>query len=143
LNPLGITATVVAVGLAVVGSAAAIRYGLLESGRLPVDCGGSIAEGVRGWCGVKWLVLQSFTQQRQGWLSLLCGVTAFASGHRGLAWVGWLSGLAGLVLYNFDLAAVGGLLALLVLARVPAQKGCGKDQAGEQPCDGLGVGRLG
>lgn len=130
-------------GLLAIAAAGAVRYGLVESGRLPADCGGSIAEGVRGWCGIKWLVLQSFAQQRLGWLSLACGVAAFASGRRGLAWAGWVSGLAGLVLYNFDLAAVGGLLALLVLARRPAQERRGKHQAGEQPRDGLGVGRLG
>lgn len=143
LNLYGIAAAVVAVGAATIASAALVRYGLIEGGRLPAECGGSLAQGVQGWCGVKWLVLQSFMQQRLGWLSLVCGVAAFALRRRGLAWVGWVSGLGGLVLYNFELAAVGGMLSLLVLTRPTAQERGGKDPAGEQPRDGLGVGRLG
>lgn len=142
MHRYGIAAAVVAAGVAAIASAAAVRYGLIEGGRLPMECGGSLAEGVQGWCGVKWLVLQSFMHQRLGWLSLVCGVAAFVLGRRGLAWAGWVSGLAGLVLYNFELAAVGGLLSLLVLARAPAKKGGGQEPAGEQPRDGLGVGRL-
>ena len=120
-----------------------IRYGLLEAGRLPTDCGGSLAEGVAGWCGVKWLVIQSFLQQRLGWVSFACGVLAFTTRRRWAAWAGWLTGLGGLVLYSFDLAAIGALLSLLVLARDAAQRRGGKDEAGDEPADRLGIGRLG
>jgi hypothetical protein len=128
---------------AVLLAALGIRYGMLESGLLPTDCGGSLAEGVAGWCGVKWLVVQSFIQQRLGWVSFACGLVAFVSGRRAAAWAGWLTGLGGLVLYNFDLAAIGALLALLVLVRDGAQGRGGKREPGDEPSDRLGVGRLG
>jgi hypothetical protein len=119
-----------------------IRYGWLESGFLPLDCGGSVAEGLSAWCGVKWLVVQSFLHQRLGWISLACGVAAFVSRRRGLGWIGWLTGLAGLVLYNFELAAVGAMLSLLLLVRGAAQGRRGEDKPGQQPGDGLGIGGL-
>ncbi|THF66647.1 hypothetical protein E6C76_05415 [Pseudothauera nasutitermitis] len=85
--------------------------------------------------------MQAFMYQRLGWLSLLCAALAFVLGWRALAWTGWLAGLAGLVWYSFEPAAVGALLALLALAR--EQRGQAESQADEQPGDGLGVGRLG
>ncbi len=129
-------------GAAVLAVALGVRYGLLESGFLPADCGGSLAEGVDGWCGVKWAVVQSFVHQRLGWASLAFGIAAFLLRRRELAWSGWLTGVAGLVLYSFDMSAVGALLSLLVLARAAEERRARQDEAGEQPGDGLGVGRL-
>jgi len=120
-----------------------IRYGLLEAGAFPLDCGNPLVAGVGSSCAAKWILVQSFVQQRLGWLSLACGIAAFASRHRRLALVGWFAGLAGLILYSFDPAAVGALLSLLVLVRAPAQRRRCEDEAGEQPGDRLGVGRLG
>lgn len=62
---------------------------------------------------------------------------------RRLAWVGWLCGVAGLVLYSQDPAAVGALLALLVLVGTHEQDRKGKRQTDEQPADGLRIGGLG
>jgi hypothetical protein len=129
--------------LVVLGLSLWLRYGMLEAGALPRDCGGSVAEGLGGLCGVKWALVQSFVHQRLGWFSLACGVLAFAGGWRALAWAGWLAGVGGLVLYSFDPAAVGALLGLLALSRGAAQRGQGQGQPGEQPGDGLRVGRLG
>lgn len=92
------------------------RYGLIENGVLPRDCTVPEAQAQAGLCAVKWTLVQMFHAQRLGIFSLVCGVLAFVIGCRKLAWAGWLSGLAGLVLYNYDYAAVGALLALLVLA---------------------------
>ncbi|TAH44220.1 MAG: hypothetical protein EYC67_13730 [Betaproteobacteria bacterium] len=86
--------------------------------------------------------MQSFLHQRLGWLSLACGVLAFANGCRRAAWGGWLLGLVGLVLYSYEPAAVGAMLSLLVLARPRREQGDGQGQAGEQPADGLRVGRF-
>ncbi|ENO87484.1 hypothetical protein C666_10835 [Thauera linaloolentis 47Lol = DSM 12138] len=130
--------------LLVLGGAYAVRYGLLENGVLPRDC--SLPEAQGGLCVFKTVLVQSFVHQRMGWFSLACGVLAFVLGGRRFAWAGWLSGLAGLVFYSYDPAAVGALLSLLVLAR-PRQgreEGRkGEGEAGGQPGDGLGVRRLG
>jgi hypothetical protein len=143
LKEYGVAQVLIGASAALLAGVLGIRYGLLESGLLPTDCGGSLDEGVAGWCGLKWLVVQSFIQQRLGWVSFACGLLAFASRRRAVAWGGWLTGLGGLVLYNFDLAAVGALLSLLVLAREAAQRGDGENEAGDEPADRLRVGRLG
>ncbi|WP_241762757.1 hypothetical protein [Aromatoleum aromaticum] len=120
-----------------------LRYGLLEAGAFPLDCGESLAEGLGPWCATKWLLVQSFLDQRLGWLSFACGVAAFVLRYRPLAWGGWFGGLAGLVLYSFDPSAVGALLSLLVLARSGPQRRRGEEEASEEPDRGLRVQRLG
>jgi|GEM_PF-322085 len=122
-------------------AAYSVRYGLLENGFLPRDC--SVPEVQGALCTFKTALVQSFLHQRMGWFSLACGALAFALGCRRIAWVGWLSGLAGLAFYSYDPAAVGALLSLLVLVRPREKNGRSKDESGEQPRDGLRVGRLG
>ncbi|NMG75104.1 hypothetical protein GPA25_10090 [Aromatoleum diolicum] len=116
---------------------------MLESGVLPSNCGTTFAEGLQGACLAKWLLVQSFMQQRLGWLSLTLGLAAFVLRRSPLAWGGWISGLAGLVLYNFDYAAVGALLSLVVLVRAGSQGWGRQQQSGDEPADGLGIGRFG
>ena len=135
--------TIAAVGAAALGAAFLLRYGALEAGVFPLDCVGSATGPFDGLCAAKWVLLQSFMHERLGWLSLVLGLAAFATRRSGVAWGGWVTGIAGLVLYSFDPAAVGALLSLLVLARAASQRRRGEEQAGEQPRDGLRVGRLG
>ena len=134
--------------LLVLASAWGVRHGLLENGLLPRDC--TLPDAHGGLCLFKTVLVESFLHQRMGWFCLVCGGLAFVLGRRWLAWAGWLSGLAGLVLYSHDPAAVGSLLSLLVLAR-PGQRAGekgqgkergGKDEAGGQPGVGVGIGRL-
>jgi hypothetical protein len=101
--------------LIVLALAAGLRYGLVEAGRLPADCGGSLAEGRGFACAFKCALVQSFLHQRLGWASLVFAIAALISGRRGLAWPGWCLGLAGLVLYGFEPAAAAGLISLLRL----------------------------
>ncbi|WP_332671775.1 hypothetical protein [Aromatoleum sp.] len=132
-----------AVGAAVLAAALVLRYGALEAGVFPLDCGGVSADGFDGLCAAKWLLVESFLHERLGWLSLVLGLAAFMTRRRGFAWGGWVGGIAGLVLYSFNPAAVGALLSLLVLARAASERRRGEEQTGEQPRDGLRVGRLG
>lgn len=130
--------------LLVLAGACAVRYGLLENGVLPRDC--SLPEAQGGLCVFKTVLVQSFLHQRLGWFSLACGALAFVLGCRKLAWAGWSSGLAGLVFYSYDPAAVGALLSLLVLARPHPGRDEGRKgegEAGGEPGNGLGVRRLG
>ncbi len=113
--------------------AAAIRYGLLENGALPRDCAFSAGDALMGLCGFKWTLVQSFLHQRIGWVSLACGLYAFLFHRRALAWAGWLAGIAGLVLYSYDPAAVGALLSLLVLARPVGGRGTNTGSASARP----------
>ncbi|ANQ84451.1 hypothetical protein [Azoarcus olearius] len=102
-------------GALVLALALGARYGLIENGVLPRDCTVPEAQGAGAACALKWALVQLFHEQRLGIFSLVCGGLGFALTCRRLAWPGWLAGLAGLVLYNYDYAAVGALLALLVL----------------------------
>ena len=104
-----------------------IRYGLLENGVLPRDC--TLADAPVLACAFKNTLVQAFLHQRLGWFSLICGLLAFVGGGRRLAWAGWISGLAGLVLYSYDPAAAGALCSLLVLARPCQQHRQGQRQA--------------
>lgn len=116
---------IVIVGATALGLALGLRYGLLEAGRLPVDCSAGV-----GWaCRLKTVLVWSFLGNKLGWLALGSGVLAFVSGYRPLAWLGWASGLLGLVLYCFDASAVGGLAALLALMRSPQPGPGGQQQA--------------
>lgn len=136
-------AAFVAASLGVLAAVLSLRYGLLEAGRLPRDCGGSLAEGLGGLCGLKWVLVQLFVDQRLGWAALGLGVLGFVSGRRTAAWGGWLCGLAGLVLYSFDPAAVGAMLSLLTLGRrADDERGQAQCQRSGEPGDGLGVGRF-
>jgi hypothetical protein len=126
----GATLLLLGVAAGVLSIASVLRYGMLESGFLPAGCGGSLAEGLDGWCAVKWLLVQSFVDQRLGWFGFVSGALAFIGRLRPLAWAGWGLGLAGLVLYNQELAAVGTLLSLLVLMRGSPQGWCGEGEPG-------------
>ena len=117
------------------------RYGLLEAGLLPRDC--ALADASGAACVFKEALVQSFLHQRLGWVSLATGVLAFALSCSRLAWLGWLTGVAGLVLYSFDPAAVGGLLALLVLVGTDEQGRKCESESDHQPGDRLRVGGLG
>lgn len=121
-------ASIAASAMLVLAAVLGIRYGLFENGVLPRDC--TTADAPLAACAFKNALVQIFLHQRLGWFSLVCGLLAFASGERRLAWAGWVSGLAGLVLYSYDPAAVGALTSLLVLARPGQQHRKGQTQAG-------------
>jgi hypothetical protein len=117
------------------------RHGLLEAGVLPRDC--TLADAPAAACVFKDALVQTFLHQRLGWVSLAAGGLAFVLGCRRLAWVGWLTAVAGLVLYSYDPAAVGGLLALLVLVGTDEQGRQGEGEPDQQPGNRLRVGGLG
>ena len=97
----------------------ALRFGVIENDLLPRSCGPGGSDSDLS-CGLAWLLTQSFQAQRLGIFALVFGVLGFLGGIRLCAWVGWLAGVAGLVLYNPDYAAVGALLGLFGLLRAYA-----------------------
>lgn len=139
LSKYGVAGPVLA-GVVVAAIALWLRHGLLEAGLLPRDC--TLVDAPAAACAFKTALVQSFLDQRLGWASLVAGGLAFMLSCRWLAWAGWLTGVAGLVLYSYDPAAIGTLLALLVLVRAYREDGQGKGEPGEQPADRLRVGGL-
>lgn len=113
--PLRATA-IAACGLAAATLALGLRYGLIEHAGLELLC----AQSTDFRCTLRRFVIAGFSGGRLGWFSLAAAVLALLPRLRPLAWAGWVSGCAGLVLYCFDTAAPAALLALLVLARTAA-----------------------
>ena len=117
-----------------------LRYRVIEAGVLASACSDGTSGGPA--CLARDLLVQGFQHQRVGWLSLAAGVASFLAGWRAVAWLAWLSGLVGLILYSYDPAAVGTLLGLIVLMRPHQEHRQGQCGAGQRPGDGLGVGRF-
>jgi hypothetical protein len=100
-------------GIAVLGLTLWARYGLIEPEGIAHVCLGS-----EEWhCVLRDLIVATFNRQQLGYVAVGAAILALVPKLRPLAWLAWVSGLAGLVLYCWDYAAVGTVLALLVLAR--------------------------
>ncbi|MDR2925326.1 MAG: hypothetical protein LBU76_05185 [Azoarcus sp.] len=97
----------------------ALRYGVIENGLLPRDCGPNGRDSGLS-CGLTWLLTQSFRAQGLGIFALLFGALGFLASIRLCGWLGWFGGVAGLVLYCPDYASVGALLGLFALLRIYA-----------------------
>lgn len=100
-------------GMAALGVALGLRHGLVEAEGLGVLC----AQGLDGRCAVRQWVIELFSQNRLGFLSLGAALLALMPRFRQLAWLAWGAAIMGLVLYCFDVSAPAALLALLILTR--------------------------
>lgn len=103
--------------LLVLGAALFARHRMIE----PTDIG-YLCDAGQGpwWCDLRLAIIMSFSRGWLGWSVLGAGLVATVLRWRWLAVCATLSGVAGLVLYQFVFSAAGLLLGLLVLAR-PAQ----------------------
>lgn len=101
--------------LAVLALALWVRANWIEQESFGFFCDGG---GQTLVCKLRWLTVLSFNQLGLGYVALFLGVLAALtrSGQVGLV-AAWF-GMAGLVLYCWDYAAVGFLLGVLTLARV-------------------------
>lgn len=100
-------------GLAILGAALWLRYGLVELEELSLRC----AQTGGADCLVRDAAIALFNQQRLGYFGLAAAVLSLIPRLRPLAWLGWGAGIAGLVLYCWDLSAPAVVLSLLVLTR--------------------------
>ena len=70
------------------------------------------------WCVPRqWLIL-SFATKAIGYAALGLGILALFSRHCGIAVIAACVGVAALILYNYELGAVGFTLSVLTLARL-------------------------
>jgi hypothetical protein len=125
-NPFPWLSILVALGLSMW-----VRSALIEQNELGFFCDGG---GQTLPCKIRWLAVSSFNHLGLGYFTLFLGVLAAItrSGFIGLA--AGVVGVAGLVLYCWDYAAVGFLLGVLTLARAQfddyrAQYRSGQQQA--------------
>ncbi|WP_028312106.1 hypothetical protein [Derxia gummosa] len=101
---------------AVIAAACAVRYGLMQNDELAVACARQ-AEGAA--CEARALLPLFFIENRLGWLALAAGALGFAFGRPALGWIAMAIGAAGLVLYCYDLSAVGAVLGMAAVLRAP------------------------
>ena len=105
-----------AVPALVLALAFAVRRWVVEPEALSFAC----QAGGPWWCPMRTVLIAAFHHGALGGASLVTGLVAFATRR---AWVASLAvslGFAGLILYNYELGAVGVLLGTLRLARLAA-----------------------
>jgi hypothetical protein len=93
--------------------AALARYLLIE----PEGYGFRCAAGGPWWCLPRAALVLTFHSGVIGWAALVAGACAFAWRYRPAALGAAVLGAFGLILYDYDLAAVGFALGVLVLVR--------------------------
>jgi hypothetical protein len=99
--------------LAAFALAAAARYALIE----PEGYGFRCAAGGPWWCAPRDAIIVAFHSKAIGWAAFALGALAFVARQRALAALAAVCGALGLVLYNYELSAVGFALAVVVLLR--------------------------
>jgi hypothetical protein len=112
----------IAAGFAVILAAALLlRFGLLENPALDEACGGGLRPPTTvDWCVLRPALADLLHRSATGPVSLAFGLAAYLFRLRWAAVVALLCGTAGLVLYNQDYGAIGGLLGLMALAELGA-----------------------
>jgi hypothetical protein len=102
--------------------AALARYGLIEPEGYGFRCA---AAGGPWWCAPREGLILAFHSRVIGWAAFALGVVAFVARQRAAALAAAVAGACGLVLYNYELSAVGFALGVLVLARRPGAASTG------------------
>jgi hypothetical protein len=105
--------------VAVLAGAAAflVRKFLVEPDFMGQLCGGN---GAPSWCLVRQAVVLGFVFNAYGYASVAAALLAMVFRAAPFAWFALAIGILGCVLYRFDPAGAGVLLAALALARLGA-----------------------
>ena len=93
----------------------AARYLWIEPAVIGRTCNG---DEIPWWCWLRQGLILTFAFKGLGYAAVVLGVLAVFSRSRRVAIVGVCVSIAGLVLYCFELSAVGLMLSVLTLARV-------------------------
>jgi hypothetical protein len=108
-------ARIVAVAIAAACAAYAVRKLVVEPDTIGMVCE---AAGAPTWCLARHAVVLGFAFNVYGWTSVAGALAAALFRLRAFAWIALCAGMFGCVLYRFDPAGAGVLLAALVLARL-------------------------
>jgi hypothetical protein len=106
-------ARVLSVTVLVYVVAMAVRTQLIEPDAVGRLC---TAASAPAWCAVRQGLVFGFVHNVFGWASVTMALLGAFTRWRWLAWLGLAAGVLGGVLYRFDPAGAGVLLAALVLA---------------------------
>lgn len=110
---------VLLIGAVTSAIALALRFGIVEPESVAATC---LAKGAPGWCWIRDAVIAGFSHNWFALSSLAAGLLAVVIRSRGIAVLALVLGVAGSVLYRFDLAGVGLLLGALVFARAETER---------------------
>ncbi len=115
--------------LATLGLSGWLRSQLIEQNELAFFCadGGQTLE-----CKVRWLVEKSFNHLGLGYFALFLGLLSAITRSGLIGLLAGIVGMAGLMLYCWDYAAVGFLLGVLTLARAQFDDYRAQHRAGQQ-----------
>ena len=104
-----------------------VRLKIVEPEEVALACTGDATS----WrCAVRQIAVFGFLNNVFGWTAVLIGVFATISRWRWLAALAMVAGIAGSVLYSFELSGIGVLLGALVwMQRSPSPN---RDRSGEQ-----------
>jgi hypothetical protein len=91
-----------------------IRYVWIESTEIGLSCAATPAPW---WCEPRYLIIRFHQENGWGLITLAAGLISLLARWYRLALVALVFGMLGLVLYNTGLAAVGLLMALLLILR--------------------------
>jgi hypothetical protein len=104
----------------VVGVTSALMWAARQFLVQPESLAAACAAGQGGWqCWLREQLVLGFTRNVFGMTALVAGVLATVSRWRILAVLAIVSGVAGAMLYRYELAGAGLLLGALVLLRSP------------------------
>lgn len=98
----------------------AIRFLLVEPDEMGVRC--SVGQVVSLTCRLRGWAIQGFAQHLYGPISVGAALLGWIGGSTYLSVLAMIVGMAGVVLYDFDIAGVGFLLGTLFLVYRPAAK---------------------
>jgi len=97
-----------------------VRFQLVEPDEMGIRCSAepllSLACRLRGWA------IQGFARHLYGPISIATALLGWIGGSIYLSLLAVTVGMAGMVLYDFDIAGVGFLLGILFLVYKPAAK---------------------
>jgi hypothetical protein len=123
----GGTIRIIAVALLAAVAALAVRKLFVEPDAIGQLC---TAAGAPGWCLIRQAVVLGFAHNVYGWTSVAAALLALLLRSAPSAWLALVAGVFGCVLYRFDPAGAGVLLAALILARLASAGE--QERAGEQ-----------
>lgn len=106
-----------------------VRYSLVEQAEFGFFCEGG---GASWLCPVRWAIVQSFHSYGLGYFALFLGLLATLTRSASVALGAGVVGMMGLVLYNWDYAALGFTLGVLALARAQFEESRYQHGAGQQ-----------
>jgi hypothetical protein len=92
-----------------------IRFFLVEPDEMAMEC---LSNDTDYLCRLRTATISGFSRHLFGEISLAAAVLAAVGALRYFALIALISGLAGMILYDFQLAALGFLLGMLIFARV-------------------------